>query len=332
MESIKIKEIEVYHPENQVDNNFYIKHFEKQGKDIRGLLQAYGRDKRYVIDNDVENTVSMGIEAAQEVLLTAGLTGQDIDMVLFSSQMPEYTVPSQALIVHNAINGKEDCMCLDTNANCVGMLVTVENTVRAMLGNPYVKRALIIGSDYLSVHCSKHDEMTYPNFGDGAAAIILEKVEADENTGFIDGYCKTSGESWRLVKYPGCGSSKIYGADLESQDKYIKWTPFDGTFAVDYAIKSINILLDRNNLTVKDIDGYCLSQYAKVFSQLSAEKLGANIDKFIYIGDTYGYTGTSSPFIALYEGIKTGRIQRGDLVCLWSVGTHWTICSILIRY
>ena len=332
MEIVKIRELEVYHPENQVGNDFYIKHFNKQGKDIRGLLQAYGRDKRYVIDNDVENTVSMGIEAAQEVLLTDGLTGQDIDMVLFSSQLPEYTVPSQSLIVHNAISGKEDCMCLDTNANCVGMLVTVENTARAMLGNPYVKRALIIGADYLSVHCRKDDELTYSNFGDGAAAIILEKVEGEKNTGFIDGTCKTSGESWRLVKYPACGLSKIYGVDLEPQDKYLKWTPFDGSFAVDYAIKCIDLLLDRNNLTVKDINSYCLSQYAKAFSNLSAEKLGENIDKFIYIGDTYGYTGTSSPFIAFYEGIKTGRIRRGDLVCFWSVGTHWTICTILIRY
>ena len=188
------------------------------------------------------------------------------------------------------------------------MLVTVENTVRAMLGNPYVKRALIIGSDYASIHCRKDDELTYPNFGDGAAAIILEKVEDDKNEGFIDSICMTCGDSWRLVKYPGCGLSKIYGEELAPQDKYLKWTPFDGTFAVDYAIKSINLLLDRNSLTVKDIGRYCFSQYAKAFSGLSAEKLGENIDKFIYIGDTYGYTGTSSPFIALYEGVKTGRI------------------------
>jgi 3-oxoacyl-[acyl-carrier-protein] synthase-3 len=69
-------------------------------------------------------------------------------MVLFSSQLPEYTFPSQSLIVHNAIDGKEDSMCLDTNANCVGMLVTVETTIRAKMGNPNVKMALVIGSDY----------------------------------------------------------------------------------------------------------------------------------------------------------------------------------------
>ena len=144
MQNIKIRAIEVYHPENQVDNDFYIEHFKRQGKNISELLKGYGRDKRYIIDNDFENTLTMGIEVAQQVLIGAGLEGKDIDMVLFSSQLPEYTFPSQALIVHNAINGKEDAMCMDTNANCVGMLVTVENTVRAMSGNPYVKRALVI--------------------------------------------------------------------------------------------------------------------------------------------------------------------------------------------
>ena len=330
MKNVKILAVEVYHPKNQVTNSFYLDLFQKQGKDISGLLKAFGRDKRYIIDND-ENTLTMGIEAAKKVLKSTGLEGKDIDMILFSSQLPEYTCPSQSLIVHNAINGQEDCMCMDTNANCVGMLVTVETTIRAMLSNPHVKRALIIGSDYMSIHCKKNDEMTYPNFGDGASAIILEKT-IDKDSGFIDSMCKTNGATWELVKYPACGMSHIYNEHLTSQDINLAWTPFDGKFAVDHAVVSIHTLLSRNGLKTEDINSYCFSQYAKVFSEIGAEKLGVDINKFIYIGDKYGYTGTSSPFIALYEGIKTGKIKRGDIVCLWSVGTHWSICTILIKY
>lgn len=330
MTNVKIRAIEVYHPDNQVDNSFYIEHFKKQGKEISGLLKSFGRDKRYIINNDDENTLTMGIEVAKKVLKLAKLEGKDIDMILFSSQLPEYTFPSQSLIVHNSISGNEDCMCMDTNTNCVGMLVAIENTTRAMMGNPYVKRALIIGSDYASIHCKNDDELTYPHFGDGAAAIILEKTE--EDGGFIDSMCKSNGASWDLVKYPACGMSKIYKKNVSTQDRRMEWTPFNGTFAVDHAVTSINILLNRNNLKLEDIKSYCFSQYAKVFNEVGSEKLGVDINKFIYIGDKYGYTGTSSPFIALYEGIKTGKIKRGDLVCLWSVGTHWTICTMLIRY
>lgn len=329
MKNVRIRAVEVYHPDNQVDNDFYLKHFKDQGKDISGLLKSFGRDKRYIIDNDYENTITMGIEAAQKVLKSAGLEGKDMDMILFSSQLPEYTFPSQSLIVHNAISGKEDSMCMDTNANCVGMLITVETTIRAMMGNPNVKRALVIGSDYASLHCRKNDEMTYPNFGDGAAAIILEKVEEG---GFIDSTCKSNGAEWRLVKYPACGMSKIYKDNLTVEERNLAWTPFNGTFAVDHAVESIHTLLHRNNLKIEDIKSYCFSQYAKIFTVLGSEKLDQDINKFIYIGDQYGYTGTSSPFIAFYEGIKTGKIKRGDIVCLWSVGTHWSICTMLIRY
>lgn len=330
MVNVKIKSIEIYHPENEVGNEFFIDHFKKQEKDITRLLKAFGRDKRYIIDNDKENTLTMGIEASKKALKVAGLEGKDIDMVLFSSQFPEYTVPSQSLILHNAIGGKNDTLCLDTNANCVGMLVTVENTVKALLSNPYAKRALIVGSDYMSIHCKKDDEMTYPNFADCACAIILEKT--DEDCGYIDGNCRTNGATWELVNFPACGSSNIYNKNISIDDRNLSWTPFDGTFVLDHAVESIDELLNRNNLKLEDIDTYCFSQYSKAFADIGSQKLGEDINKFIYIGDKYGYTGTSSPFIALYEGIKSGRIKRGDTICLWSVGTHWTICTMLMKY
>jgi len=329
MNNVKILAVEVYHPENQVDNSFYLEHFKSQGKDISGLLKAFGREKRYIINNN-ENTLTMGIEVANKILKSAHLEGKDIDMILFSSQFPEYTFPSQSLIIHDAINGKEDCMCMDTNTNCAGMLVTVENTIRAMMGNPHVKRALVIGSDYTSVHCRDDDELTYPIFADASAAIILEKTQDDD--GFIDGICKSDGSTWGAVKYPACGTSNIYKEGLSVRDRKLEWTPFEGLFIINNAVNSIHDLLDRNNLKINEIDSYCFSQYSKAFGTLGCEKLGVDINKFIYIGDAYGYTGTSSPFIALYEGVKTGKIKRGDIVCLWSVAINWTICTILIRY
>lgn len=331
MTNIIIKNIEVYHPENVVDNEFFIDHFRQQGKEISGLLKTLGREKRYIADND-ENTLSMGIKAAKKVIANSDLEGKDMDIIVFSSQFPEYTMPSQALIVQHEINGKEDTMCMDANVNCVGLLVVLENTSRAMMGNPNVKRALIIGSDYASIHCRKTDELTYPTFGDCAVALILEKVEGDEQSGFIDSMCKTNGSTWELVKYPACGMSNIYNDKISNADRYINWTPFDGMFSVDYAVKSIHTLLERNKLEISDIDFYCFSQFAKPFIDKGSNDLGVSKDKFIYIGDVYGYTGTSSPFVALYEGIKSGKIKKGDLVCLWSVGIHWTICTVLLRY
>lgn len=328
MKKIRLKSIEVYHPDNRVNNQFYINHFNRLGVDIRGLLESFGRKNRYIA-NGKETTLTMGIRAAQKVLQTAGLRGEDIDLILFSSQFPEFTFPSQSLIVHHEIHGKPSAQCMDINVNCVGMLVAFENAVKVLQATPGMERALIIGSDYASVHCKKDDPMTYPNFGDAAAAVIIEKTERD--AGFIDSAYQCDGSTWELVKYPACGMSQIGNEEIPAESKKLNWTPFNGLFIVEHAVKSIRLLLARNRMDVADIDTYCFSQYAEKFRTLSAESLDVPIDKFIYVGDEYGYTGTSSPFIALYEGIRAGKIKENDTVCLWSVGVNWIICTVLLK-
>ncbi|MDD7795853.1 ketoacyl-ACP synthase III [Clostridium sp. 'White wine YQ'] len=328
MNNVKIKSIEVYHPENVVGNEFFIEHFKKYDKDIAGMLKAFGKEKRYLIENDKENTLTMGIEAAKKALRSAGIIGKDIDCIIFSSQMPEYSFPTQALIVHKYIEGKDEAMCTDSNTNCVGMLVAFDNAARYLQNNKHTKRALIIGADYTSIHCRKDDEMTYPVFGDGACAMVIEKT--DEESGFIDSVYKTNSEEWDLVKFPACGLSKIY--DSSVYDRQLHWTPFDGSFIGEFANESVHKLLDRHNMKIEDIKAYCFSQFAFPIITSCSQAMGEDLSKYIYIGNKYGYTGTSSPFIALYEGIKSGTIQRGDNVCLWSVGTNWTTCAIMLKY
>ena len=171
MTNIKIREVEVYHPENQVRNQYYLDHFNRQGKDIDRLLKAFGKDKRYIINNADENTLTMGIEASKKVLDKAGLKGEDIDLIIFTSQFPEYTIPPQSLMVHEAIKGKAETFCTYSNTDCVGMIVAFDYASRYLKGSDNMKRALIIGADYMSVHCREEDEYTYPLFGDSACAI-----------------------------------------------------------------------------------------------------------------------------------------------------------------
>ncbi|MBU5591872.1 3-oxoacyl-ACP synthase III family protein [Clostridium sp. MSJ-4] len=328
MTNVKIRAIDVYHPEKQVENKYYLEHFEKQGKDIDRLLKAFGKDKRYIIDNLTENTLTMGIEASKKALKKAGLTGEDIDLIIFTSQFPEYTIPPQSLMVHRAINGKAQTFCTDSNADCVGMIVAFDYASRYLQNNKDMNKALIIGSDYISVHCREYDEYTYPLFGDSACAVILEKTE--EDCGFVDSFYSTNSENPDIVKFPASGSSKIYDSDIN--ERKIHWTPFDGAFIIDYAKESVDKLLQKHSMNLTDIDWFCFSQFALPIIDGSAEKFGVDRDKFIYVGNKYGYTGTSSPFIALYEGIENGQIKRGDNVAFWSIGGNWITCAMLIKY
>lgn len=234
------------------------------------------------------------------------------------------------MLIHQAIQGNSKTICLDSNSNCAGMVVAVEQTCRYMMGNPQVKYALVIGSDYSSINCNPNDEITYSNYGDASSAVILEKVEG--KVGFIDSHYYSDSSEAKNVLFPAVGLSNIYNDDIQHSDVHIKWIPFDGTCCVKPAVGAMKEMMDKHNLIKKDIGAYCFSQFSYKNIELIQEELQENLDKMIYIGDEFGYTGTSSPFLALYRGIEQGRIKRGDHVFFWSVGTGWQICTMLFKF
>ena len=91
-------------------------------------------------------------------------------------------------------------------------------------------------------------------------------------------------------------------------------------------------MLDKNGLTKDDISMFCFSQIAEKNIEILREKLDISQEKSLYVGDKYGYTGTTSPFIVLYEGVKNGQIKRGDYLIFSTVAAGSTHISVLIKY
>ncbi|NLY79084.1 MAG: ketoacyl-ACP synthase III [Lysinibacillus sp.] len=329
MTNIRIKEVEVYHPEYVVNSKKYVDYFkEHKGKDITNLLEALGRKEYYQINSSEENSLTMAIEVSKRVLEKAGMDGKDIDMIIFSSQVPELTVPTNAIFVHEAIQGKKDCIVYDSNANCAGMMIAVEQASRYMLSSPHVNNALIVGSDYLSLVANPEEEITYANFGDAAAAVLLEKTELE--TGFIDAIYETDSSFKDNILFPNKGFSH-FALNKESLG-YIHWKPFDGAVSLPYTFEKIEKLLDRNHLQIEDVNAFCFSQFALSNIKRLQERFNLPEEKIAYVGDKYGYTGTSSPFVSLYEGIQSNRIQRGDIVLFWTIGGGHEFIAMLFKY
>ncbi|WP_339229220.1 ketoacyl-ACP synthase III [Oceanobacillus sp. FSL K6-2867] len=326
--NIKIKEVGIYHPKTSVNNDFYIDHFQKQGKDISRFVQHMGRKDRYINKNKDENALTMAVEAAKTVLGKAEMMGKDIDMLVFSTQTPEYTFPTNAMFLHNAIEGDKHTIVMDSNANCAGMTVAVEQASRYMKANPNVKTALIVGSDYNSLLCDPEDEITYSNYGDAAAAVILETTQ--EDAGFIDSVYAVDSKSRNNIVYPEQGLANTLRG--EASGKYIKWIPFDGSESMNHVMESFETIFERNNLTKADIDTYCFSQFSLATIKEIQERFNIDNKQIVYVGDRFGYTGTSSPFIVLHEGIKSGKIKRGDYLLFWTIGAGYQIITMLFKY
>lgn len=326
--NIKVRNIEVFHPKKKISNDYFIEHFKQQGKDIERLLEFMGKKERFHIDNPNENGLTMAIEACIKLLNGSGLSMADIDMIIYSTQLPEYTVPTNAIMLHRALNGNSKTRVLDMNASCAGMTVAVEQASNYMRGNTRIKRVLLVGSEQLSSFTNPEDEMPYSTFGDAACALILEAT--DEETGFIDAEYHTYTANANGLLYPEKGLSAVQQG-VES-GKYLKFNPFDISFASSITDRMLVELLERNNIQMADINAFCFSQMAFSDSQGLQERHNLDWEKILYVGDKYGYTGTTSPFLAFYEGIQEGKVKRGDTVLFWTVGAGHQFIAMLLKY
>ncbi|OIK09601.1 3-oxoacyl-[acyl-carrier-protein] synthase III C-terminal domain-containing protein [Bacillus sp. MUM 13] len=328
--SIVLKEVSVYHPENAVNNQDYINHFNKQGSDITRLLDALGRENRYVADES-ENALTMAVEASKIVLEKAGMTGQDMDMIVFVSGTPEYLWPPNSAAVHHVIGGKKEAVVYDMNAACAGMIIAAEQVSRNMTANPHIQRALIVGSEVMHRFSRREEAVTYASFGDGASAIILEKNE-NSVSGFVDSIFSVNTESIEKIVFPACGISNMYDEQTSDFDKRVQWENVSNDRAFTSTLELIETLLKRNNLQAADVSAYCLSQLSRKNIYKIQEALNESIEKFPITGTEYGYTGAASPFMAFERSVSSGRIRRGDYVVFWSVGAGTASCALLFKY
>ncbi|MEK3768958.1 ketoacyl-ACP synthase III [Paenibacillus sp. FSL R5-0887] len=328
LEGISIKQVSIYCPERVINNQYFIDHFQKQGIDIKRILKKTGRKNRHVIEGTKENSLTMAINAAQQAIDAASLKSADIDLILFSSSTPEYLSPTNSLLIHKAIKGKDDTLCYDLNGNCIGMFIAVEQAARTLYDDPDRDRALVIGSDFLNLWADPSHPITYSIFGDAAVALILEKDHSE--SGLIDVRYLSDSRFTEEIVYPAQGLAKSLRDGAEH--RYLHWGRFSGIDSVRFAEASIVELLNKHHLTFEDIQVFCFSQFTLANIKLLQAKLNLDQHKIIYVADEYGYTGTSSPFLALYCAIEHGLIKRGDNLLFWTLGSGYQAGSMLWRY
>lgn len=326
---IKLSCIDVCHASRVVSNDFYLKHFEQQNKNVEHLLvDVMGRDKRFMFDED-ETTLSLAVKVSKSVLDKANLKGRDIDVLVYSSILSEYISPATSILLHKELNLRTNAMCFDMNANCAGMAIALEHMSNYLISSKRAKRALIVGCDDDNSLIDSNNELCYGNYGHAACAIILEKV--DDDCGVINTEYYVNTKVSDKVMYPSRGFSNFFKSK-NIDELCLKWLPFNSGFFVYPATEIIKRLLKNNGLTKNDISMFCLSQLALKNIKKIRELMNIDEGKSIYIGDKYGYTGTSSPFIALYESIKQGKIKRGDYVVFWTFGAGSQSIVMLYKY
>lgn len=325
---IKIEAVAIARPKEQRDNTYYVEHFQKRGKDITRLLEKVGRQTRYIA-SEHENSLTLGIEASLKALRQASYKGKDVDLLIFSSQTPEYLVPMNSLAIHRAIDGKREMANFDLNANCIGMFLAIEQAVYTLHHHPTKEVALVVGSDELSFLSNENSTLTYSIFGDAAVAIVLTRDQT-EQSGMLGIMHETDSTDYDEIVYPIGGMKQLMKNQKPHEGVY--WGRFDGVASVSFAQRSIQQLLEEHQLTVQDIALFCFSQFTLNNIIALQTALQISSEQISYVGDTYGYTGTNSPFLALYDAIEKGNVQRGDYIVFWTLGAGYETATMLWKY
>ncbi|WP_425541957.1 3-oxoacyl-[acyl-carrier-protein] synthase III C-terminal domain-containing protein [Alkalibacillus silvisoli] len=186
---------------------------------------------------------------------------------------------------------------------------------------------MVVGSDYLSLFSDPDDAVTYGNFGDAACAVILEKTK--ENTGFIDASYRTETTEIDGLVFPHTGLSNFL--TNPSSTPYIKEVSKPKDTMPETFMLFDDLLFDHG-MTMDDIDYIAPSQSVFKNVERIREQYSLNPSQMLYIGDRYGYTAVTSPILALYEGIQSGKVKRGDQVLFYTIGTGHVIIAMLFKY
>lgn len=328
--NVIMKGEEIYLPKNKVDNEYFIKHFEKfkLEEDAKKYMNIFGRNERYFVSEN-ENTLTMAIEASKKVIEKTKTNCKDIDMILFVSDNPEYTLPTNAVKIHQEIGAKNADIVLDINANCIGMLTGLDFACRYAKNNKKINTILLVGSACFSNITKRDDVISYPNFSDGSSAIILEVKDEKRIRGFIDSNYTTGSHDHDKIEYPRCGYSNIKKNEISENDKKMNFIPHDISYFADEWKRIMTEMLEENHLEIDKVDHFLFSQFNKEEVRETLEKMDVDFNKQTFVGEKYGYTGVASPMFALNEALKEKKIKEDSKVVFCSVGVGYTMSTVL---
>lgn len=294
------------------------------------IIQRTGIIQRHIVDPGVA-TSDLGKEAAIKAIEQAGLTPDDIDVIVVGTTTPDMFFPSTACLIQHKI-GASRAWGFDVAGACSGFNFAL-SIASQLVATGCHEHALVIGADVMSSIADYQDRATCVLFGDGAGAAIVSPAR-DPDLSIIDFAHEIDGSGGPALHMPAGGS--LHPASHETVEKRMHYIKQDGQtvfkFAVRHTEEICRTVLERNGLQASDVGLFVSHQANRRIIQSAADRLGLDPSKVIINIEMYGNTTAATIPLALDEARETGRLKKGDLVLLASVGAGFTIGSVLLRW
>src|SRR3984893_1196900 len=294
------------------------------------IVDRTGIRERHIVDTGVA-TSDLATEAAKKALAKGRMASSDLDAIIIATVTPDMLFPSTACLVQHKL-GAKGAWGFDLSAACSAFVYALQTGAQFIQTGAH-KKVMVIGADVMSSIIDYTDRATCVIFGDGAGAVILEPVE-DGAAGVIDFIHEVDGAGGCSLYMPGGGS--LHPATRETVDKRMHYVHQDGQAVFKFAVRKqaeiCEKILTRNGLKGSDIDAFVPHQANRRIITATADRLGLKAESVIINIDRYGNTTAGTIPLAMDTARQEGRLKKGDLVLLASVGAGFTVGATLLRW
>ncbi len=294
--------------------------------DDQWIRERTGIEERHIAAEG-ETTSSMGVIAAQRAMEAAGVTAADLDLIILGTTTPDFIFPSSACLIQEKL-GALGIPAFDVNAACSGFVFGL-GVADKFIKSRSVKTALVVGSETLTRMVDWTDRKTCVLFGDGAGAVVLK---ADSETGILSTHLHADGSKKHLLYNP-VGVSAGFKPDEPNAGVKVMMA---GNDVFKYAVKALDSVVEEtllaNGIDKSELDWLIPHQANLRIIEATAKRLQMPMDRVIVTVNKHGNTSSGSVPLALDAAVRSGRIQRGQLILLEAFGGGFTWGSALIRY
>lgn len=326
LKNVGIIGLGTYVPENVMTNFDFEKIIDTSDEWIRTRT---GIEERRFASAD-QATSDLGAEASKKALEKAGLSAEDIDMIILATTTPDYPIQSTACVVQELI-GAVNAAAVDINAACSGFVYAL-TMAKGLIASGMNKRILVIGAEVLSKCVDMQDRNTCVLFGDGAAAAVIAEVE--EGYGMLSQFLGAEPDVKGALRTPAGGTRKPLSQEvLDERSNFLQMKGQDVfKFAVKALPKATLEALEGANLKAENIDMVFPHQANVRIIEAASKRLEIPMDKFYLNLNKLGNTSSASIGLALGEALDKGLVKKGDTIALTGFGAGLTYASMIIKW
>jgi 3-oxoacyl-[acyl-carrier-protein] synthase-3 len=270
--------------------------------------------------------------ASEHALEMAGISPEKLDIIVVGTSSADMLSPSAACILQYRL-GAQNAVAFDVNAACPGFIYSLAVAQKFMQDGSH-HHALVIGGEIISNRIDYKDKTTCVLFGDGAGAVVLGHSDGIGDGEILTTHLYSDGNLWNLLYVPG-GGSRIPPSHQMLNDG-LQYVKMQGNEVFKYAVRtmvdSALKTMESQGITSEEIDWFIPHQANMRIMEVVDERLEIPLEKVVVTVHKYGNTSAASIPVALDEAVRSGRIQRGNLILVNSFGAGFTWGAALFRF